>query len=355
MQKTIFLFFLLLINLANHAQVNNLFAKDSAYIHKLEQDFITATKEHFQFINADIKTHFGDDYWVAAVKPKDTGIFVFQYQFENKPSNNSEKSDFSGSNIEMRIRVLKEPAQSAFPDLSATTILSDDILLIPIKINKNYVKHIFEKTTKSNSDLSNSDLFSSVAWKNTSRKNLPFIDWNDNTLGPELSFYLSDSTYIDVANPQMHILIYNVYRYLFFKANNTGKVSLDIYSHTFLTNKSPRYNLNDNPLYNFNMAHLNYSIIIVDHNQPIYRLIESEKETIYDEGKYFNYKTNYYKNSLRVVKKGDVFTLPVLFGHTQMGLEEYLADVFKKDPFSITKNKFWIDDYFSSWITEKYK
>lgn len=356
--------------------------QDPNRIPQLRAAFVKAFEKNFELQKDEIidRANFRY-YWVATVKPKDTGIFTIRYNF-NVDTNGTrvyrdvyyEKGypNFDRGTIEFTIKVVNQK-QSQNPYLySDTTLISlDEHLLIPIKIDDIYTDHVFFST-----DIYD-DLFANKSRENKQQAarfdylvNLTFghppeipmyaypeydnfdnhevlFKWDDKTLFPELSYYKSDYVYSKYLNPATYMNHNKYYQDLYFKARQIGKWDLKIKSHIFLLGKG----------YGYPRTEEMHHIIIINKNTSAFVLPWVETEYRYMKNKPLEGKSNYnfYPTYLQTVKVGEIFKLPIL-STRQTYNYDMIKGIFNDGPFSIQKQPLNTDnsDDFSSWLIEKY-
>ncbi len=359
--------------------------REPDYFSKLRAKFDKTFSKNFELQKDEIIEEKDFRYfWVATLKPKDTGVFTIRYNFKIDTISariytdvfySKQLPNFDNGIIEFTIKVVKQktnPNQYLYSDTVLVSL--DEKLLIPVKVDDIYTEHEFftngvigdyiaqRSFTKDKKEAVRSAYQSHIAFAPTYTypgnlfpeydnvdEHMINFKWNDTTLSPEFSFYKCDDVFSKRLNPGTYLLCLKYYQDLYLKAHQTGKWDLKIKSHVFLLDEG----------YPNSRTTINHHIVIIDKNMTKYVLPWAEAEYRYIKNKetagYLNF--NFYPTNCTIAKVEEIFELPVLAIRKGTFDYETIEGIFKDGPFTIQKKPLNTDtpDDFSAWIANKYK
>lgn len=302
----------------------------------LQRLFIDEFSKDFQFVKAELKTNIVQSetrqYWLAHVKPKQTGFFKIKYSYQYADK------FYTWGETEMKIAVGGKNG-SRYPQFVGARgyFCLGDTIVIPIRLT-NFSKHTFNLKSKyvNAQEIEESrETYNHHKSQLTSGKVSNPLEENLKYLGK----YQADNLYRSGGGEFTYFAV--------FEAKKTGRFNITLSSD----HQEPRIFLRSDP------------VIIIERGTPMTSLVPKETTTFYIKGR--SYSSSYqvsYESNLLILQPGDIVAIPFLFIHERAwwdkksGLVEEGArrlnpsPIIKKQPFAIkTEDGFnkWVDDYSS--------
>ncbi|HRH41273.1 MAG TPA: hypothetical protein PKY82_06470 [Pyrinomonadaceae bacterium] len=332
----VFIFFVLSGNgLCFQAVTVNLKNLQSAFIAKFDKDF--------QFIKGEVKNHQEEKelqkYWLAQVKPKNTGYFTIKYAYHF-----ADKFYASGE-TEMNIAVSGKGCRR-YPQIIRDIghFCLGDTIVIPIRL-QNFSKHTFSLKSKYETP------------ENIEELRKPYSDFYSkeldtekiiNPLDPNLKYlgkYRRDDLRRSGGGTFRHFAV--------FEAVSLGKFNLGLSAQG-----------NDSNNKKEKVLSVSTPIIIINPGTPITALVPEERSTYYIKDR--TYSSDYnksFESNLLILQPGDVISIPFYFFFAKAWWEEkgILSEsqartinptpIIYKQPFLIkTDEGFndWVNDYLAN-------
>jgi hypothetical protein len=111
-------------------------------IDELKKNFVRTFGEDFDLLRDEVREKTGAKYWLAVVRPKRSGTFIFRHKFEQTRS-------YRYMDAECRIRVGERGCSRALRyDLRPQLFCVGDSVIIPIIIGDHIISHTFSRVSR---------------------------------------------------------------------------------------------------------------------------------------------------------------------------------------------------------------
>lgn len=309
------------------------FQSETVDLKLLKQLFVNEFGKDFQFVKGELKNNTIESeqrqYWLAHVKPKQTGFFTIKYSYQYADK------FYSYGETEMKIAVGGKNG-SRYPQVVRERgyFCLGDTIVIPIRLTR-FSKHTFtleSKYIKAEEIEQSRETYNHYKTQLTPDKVPNPVEENLKYLGK----HRQDQLFRSGGGNFTYLAI--------FEAKKIGKFNIILSGET---NKG-RISLRSEP------------VIIIERGTPITSLVPEETSTFYIKDQRYSsaYQQNYESN-LMILHPGDVVAVPFLFLHAKSWLDKKSSltegdirslnptPTIQKQPFSIKT-----EDGFNKWVND---
>lgn len=295
--------------------------KTTTSVNELRKSFIQTFGEDVELLSDEVREKYGGKYWLAVVRPKRSGTFIFRHKFEQTRS-------YRYQDNECRITVGEKGCSRTLRyDLRPQLFCVGDSVIIPFILGDQIISHTFSRVSRF------PKYYESPFESGLDERKV------DNPTGDHLRYIGRDSHVAVHRDGRESSVSFNT----FFEAVETGRFNLSI---------EPRIPGRMQHYPGKPPQHFITSVIIVPKESPVIALIASESVHGVENERWSSSGGTNYPTSVLVLRPGDRISLT--YGWTRIpnneetrALVKEVEPVIKLLPFSIDAKS-----YYNDWIID---